>query len=47
MLVMLNYEYIFGMRVCFCCPDCNALSNQTACQDLIGSNAHAEEGIFG
>ena len=31
------------------CPDCNALSkanNVIPCQDLFGSNAHAEGGIF-
>ena len=50
MLLMVTYEYLFGMRVCFFCPDCNALSktnNVSPCQDLFGSNAHAEGGIFG
>ena len=47
MLVMVTYEYLFGMRVCIFCPDCNAVSNGCPCQDLFGSNAHAEGGIFG
>ena len=47
MLVMVTYEYLFGMRVCIFCPDCNAVSNGRPCQDLFGSNAHAEGGIFG
>ena len=47
MLIMVTYEYLFGMRVCLYCPDCNAVKNGCPCQDLFGSNAHAEGGIFG
>ena len=47
MLVMLTYEYLFGMRVCIFRPDCNAVSNGCPRQDIFGSNAHAEGGIFG
>ena len=37
------------MRVCWTCPDCNhaRYSDATPCQDLYGSNATPEGGIFG
>ena len=46
-LVLAAYEYLFGMRVCLFCPDCNNGVNSQPCQDLFGSNAMAEGGIFG
>ena len=46
-LVLAAYEYLFGMRVCPYCPDCNNGENSTPCQDLFGSNATPEGGIFG
>ena len=47
MLVLAAYEYLFGMRVCPFCPHCNNSSHGRPCQDLFGSNALAEGGIFG
>ena len=47
MLIMVTYEYLFGMRVCPWCPDCNACPSGRPCQDLFGSNAHQEGGVFG
>jgi len=46
-LVLFAYEYLFGMRVCPDCPDCNHMNTSDPCQDLFGSNASAEGGIFG
>ena len=46
-LVLAAYEYLFGMRVCIHCPDCNNGVNSTPCQDLFGSTATPEGGIFG
>ena len=46
-LVLAAYEYLFGMRVCIFCPDCNNGDRSMPCQDLFGSNALAEGGIFG
>jgi hypothetical protein len=45
-LVLATYEYLFGMRVCPYCPDCNSLPGDP-CQDLFGSSALAEGGVFG
>jgi len=46
-IVQVTYEYLFGMRICSCCPDCNNAdsTNQRPCQDHFGSNATAEGGI--
>ena len=47
-LVLATYEYLFGMRVCPYCPDCNSDALwSNPCQDLFGSNAYAEGGDFG
>ena len=46
-MVLLAYEYLFGMRVCPNCPHCNHDDITKACQDCFGSNAKAEGGIFG
>ena len=46
-LVLAAYEYLFGMRVCPFCPDCNNGVSSRPCQDLFGSNAMPEGGIFG
>ena len=52
--ILLVCEYIFGMRVCWKCPDCNhtttdrrSMMTNKPCQDLFGSNAYAEGGVFG
>ena len=46
--ILLTLEYIFGMRVCPRCPNCNAHSEfKGTCTDLFGSNAYAEGGVFG
>ena len=39
-IVQLCLEYMFGMRFCVDCPNCN-------CADLFGSNAEPEGGIAG
>ncbi|HIE71391.1 MAG TPA: hypothetical protein EYP98_15145 [Planctomycetes bacterium] len=48
-LCSLAYEYLFGMRVCAFCPDCNNGDSEGVlpCQDLFGSNATPEGGVFG
>ena len=46
-LVSVTYEYVFGLRVCGFCPDCNNGEYGTPCQDLFGSNSTPEGGIFG
>ena len=46
-LVQLIHEYLFGLRICPQCPDCNNGVQSSPCQDLFGSNATAEGGIFG
>ena len=52
--ILLVCEYIFGMRVCAKCPDCNHMTTYSRgpvvnkpCQNLFGSNAYAEGGAFG
>ena len=46
-MVLLAYQHLFGMRVCPNCPHCNHGEGAVPCQDLFGSNAKAEGGIFG
>ena len=46
-MVILAYEHLFGMRVCFNCPHCNHDVNDEPCQDCFGSNAKPEGGVFG
>ena len=46
-MVLLAYEHLFGMRVCPNCPHCNHGEKFRPCQDLFGSNAKAEGGVFG
>ena len=46
-MVHLIFEFIFGIRFCPHCPDCNNGEHSTPCQDLFGSSARAEGGIFG
>ena len=46
-MVLLAYEHLFGMRVCPNCPHCNHDEAVSPCQDLFGSNAKAEGGVFG
>ena len=38
-LVLATYEYLFGMRVCPYCPNCNCSHIYNPCQDHFGSNA--------
>ena len=47
MMVSLAYEFLFGLRFCPFCPDCNNGKNSVPCQDLFGSSSTAEGGIFG
>ena len=42
-----TYEYLWGMRVCAFCPDCNNGAASTPCQDIFGSNATPEGGSLG
>ena len=46
-LMLLAYKFLFGMRVCPYCPDCNNCVSSTPCQDLFGSNATPAGGVFG
>ena len=46
-LVALAHEHLFGVRTCPFCPDCNNGENSQPCQDLFGSSAKPEGGIFG
>ena len=43
----MTYEYLFGLRLCPYCPDCNNGHNSTPCQDLFGSNITSEGEVFG
>jgi hypothetical protein len=45
--ILLVCEFIWGLRVCPMCPDCNHGDADHGCQDLFGSNAFAEGGILG
>ena len=47
LMVLLAYEHLFGMRVCPNCPHCNHGDDARPCQDVFGSNAKAEGGVFG
>ena len=40
-------DKLFGVRFCPYCPECNSTGNLDPCQDLFGSSAAAEGGIFG
>ena len=46
-LLLLTYRFLFGMNVCKDCPHCNHADRIAACQDLFGSSATPEGGIFG
>ena len=41
-------RHLFGLRVCPWCPECNANDSGTVpCQDIFGSSAEPEGGVFG
>ena len=44
-MVELTMQYLFGVNYCRMCPDCATRGNP--CQDLFGSSAKPEGGIFG
>ena len=44
-MILLTFKYLFGIRCCPDCPDCNVTSSP--CQDLFGNSAYAEGGAFG
>ena len=44
-MVELTMQYLFGVNYCPMCPNCATRGNP--CQDLFGSSAKAEGGIFG
>ena len=46
-IMYLALEYLVGIRICDKCPDCNNGENNTPCQDLFGSSATPEGGVFG
>ena len=46
-MIQLTFQHLFGMKFCPKCPTCNHESSDNPCQDLFGSNATAEGGIFG
>ncbi len=49
-IVLFTFKFVFGMRVCHRCPDCNLGTGDDGiwgCQDFFGSNAAPEGGIFG
>ena len=41
------FEHLWGVRTCPYCPKCNTDEGLTPCQDMLGSSATAEGGIFG
>ena len=47
--VLVTCQFVFGIRICMECPDCNhkGASGSYAFQDLFGNNAYAEGGGFG
>ena len=46
-MIQLTFQHLFGMKFCPKCPTCNHENSANPCQDLFGSNATAEGGIFG
>ena len=46
-LIQVTYLCLFGLRICPFCPDCNNSKHGVPCNDLFGSNALPEGGIFG
>ena len=44
-MIELTLRHLFGMNYCADCPECHCTSSP--CQDLFGSSARAEGGIFG
>ncbi|CAE8714602.1 unnamed protein product [Polarella glacialis] len=47
LLMHLSFEFIFGVRVCPYCPDCNHVEYGTPCKDLFGSSSKSGGGSFG
>ena len=46
-LVLAAFKFLFGMNVCFRCPDCNTSKTMQPCQDVFGCSATAEGGFAG
>ena len=46
-MIQLTFQHVFGINFCQDCPGCNHNESNSPCQDLFGSNATAEGGIFG
>ena len=46
-IVMLTYRFLFGMKVCPFCPDCNNGEHSIPCQDIFGNSSAPEGGVFG
>ena len=49
--ILVTVEYLWGMRVCANCPDCNHTEEEDSyyacCQDLFGNNAYSDGGACG
>ena len=46
-IVDATMRHLFGLRTCPNCPGCNHGERMSPCQDLFGSNASPEGGVFG
>ena len=46
-LVLAAFKFLFGMNVCFHCPDCNTSKTMQPCQDVFGCSATPEGGFAG
>ena len=46
-MIQLTFQHLIGLNFCPNCPGCNRNNSDNPCQDLFGSNATAEGGIFG
>ena len=46
-MIQLTFQHLSGMNFCPHCPACNHDNSDNPCQDLFGSSASAEGGLFG
>ena len=46
-IVDATMRHLFGLRTCPNCPRCSHSEQMSPCQDLFGSNAAPEGGVFG
>ena len=45
-MIQLTVARLFGINVCQHCPRCNSNESNSPCQDMFGSSATAEGGLF-